>query len=299
MTRKRRTAFLMACGLLMLVGFSVILAEREPSYGGRRLSAWVSDIRPKIYFPWDWRVVTPRESTNARQAIREIGTNAVPYLTKWIAYRQPTWKTNVIWRANRIWEAFGVTNKFSDKQFEKANRAAEAFEEIRMFSDERLAEIGVLMSSRDADVSRRAAKVLQSVGGLSVGAAIILLSHRSAAVRQDAAMALGNRKDAHLAIPALIRALNDASNGVVVWTAIRLGDIRSDPKLVLPALTNSLRHKSPEVRSAAACAIARFGREALGVMPALVGAQQDPDSSVRTNVHLALALIERHTRENP
>ena len=67
---------------LVVLGFGVVVAglvlvfipSREPSYGGKRLSVWV-----EMY-------ATPPRKSEADNAIRHIGTNALPYLLEWIRY---------------------------------------------------------------------------------------------------------------------------------------------------------------------------------------------------------------------
>jgi len=61
---------------VVLVAGGVLVAvfagrEREPEYGGKRLSEWVT---------------TRNTDAERDQAIRAIGTNALPCLVKWISF---------------------------------------------------------------------------------------------------------------------------------------------------------------------------------------------------------------------
>src|SRR5580765_6800100 len=85
---RKRAVYLM---LVVLVLGGVLVAvfgrrEREPEYGGKRLSEWVKKL--------------PGE--DAEKGIREIGTNALPYLLKWIRYETRDWK-------QRFYETVNVT----------------------------------------------------------------------------------------------------------------------------------------------------------------------------------------------
>lgn len=76
--RKRVIIVLAAC---VLVGVSVVAfwpGEREPEYNGKKLSQWVG-LRG-LY------------TSDEIDAVQHIGTNAVPFLLKWIQYEQPWWR---------------------------------------------------------------------------------------------------------------------------------------------------------------------------------------------------------------
>ena len=103
--RKRRTYVIMiAVGVLVGALAVVLLPSWEPSYEGKRLSEWVDSYSYSI----DRGQYTPKQRD---QAILGIGTNALPYLLKWIRYERPAWKmklampvNRIIWRVNPAWE---------------------------------------------------------------------------------------------------------------------------------------------------------------------------------------------------
>src|SRR5437667_1360208 len=71
MNKLWRTVGLALLGLLVLGAISAVLFQRrEPEYQGRKLSAWLEDLRNP----------SPLTRTNATHAIRRIGTNAMPCL---------------------------------------------------------------------------------------------------------------------------------------------------------------------------------------------------------------------------
>ncbi len=81
---KRRVYLILGVVGLVLVGVlaAVFSREREPEYGGKRLSEWVERL------PW-----TPEDKpSEAEDAIRSIGTNGIPYFLAWIAYEPPLWR---------------------------------------------------------------------------------------------------------------------------------------------------------------------------------------------------------------
>jgi hypothetical protein len=60
--------------------------EREPEYSGKKLSEWLIE-GPFVYDG-------PRSGMEqeAMEAVRHIGTNALPYLLRWMRYERPPWK---------------------------------------------------------------------------------------------------------------------------------------------------------------------------------------------------------------
>src|SRR6266576_3751075 len=88
------------CGVLAVI----IRPKPEPEYGGHKLSEWVVQlVKPTsmgsttfVFGSWGTDIA------DAQKAIRQIGTNALPYLIEWIGYETPTWKTYVLPVATRI-----------------------------------------------------------------------------------------------------------------------------------------------------------------------------------------------------
>ena len=79
--RKTRVAAITALVLAALGAVFWILfgqGEREPVYQGKTLTCWMSDFLPD-------RDATPEELEQDTFAVRQIGTNAIPILLKWIS----------------------------------------------------------------------------------------------------------------------------------------------------------------------------------------------------------------------
>src|SRR5438477_4276939 len=123
MRRRRVFLVLIAAVVLVVVGMFVAGAfrEREPEYGGKRLSEWVVTFEAP----------TPDESMihteEAVDAIRHIGTHAIPYLLKWIRYersdRSSGWKSKLDAWLEIIHRGSG----FTDQEDVRANGAMRAF----------------------------------------------------------------------------------------------------------------------------------------------------------------------------
>src|SRR4051794_39911375 len=91
----KRRFFRMLMGGVVLVGMFVAVAlvvrssqSKEPEYEGKKLSEWVLDLNAG--------------SSPSKNAIREIGTNALPYLLKWMRYDPPPWKPKLYQKLNPL-----------------------------------------------------------------------------------------------------------------------------------------------------------------------------------------------------
>src|SRR5260221_12098357 len=122
MQKRRLYLLLIGVGLVgaLLAG---MFRSREPEYGGKRLSEWV-DIYAVTHLIAGWG----SENREAVAAIRQLGTNAVPHLLKWIRYEVPPWKTTFDGIADRAPWRLKPAWMFSDKRVRLAEHAAWVFE---------------------------------------------------------------------------------------------------------------------------------------------------------------------------
>src|SRR5438477_5536144 len=119
--QKRRLYFLLfLLAVVAVVGLLVtgVFREREPEYGGKRLSEWVLQLPQYLAHP---------EPHQAEEAIRQIGTNALPYLLKWTRYQAPQGKTLFYRGMNSIFATLNSDWRFSDEKDDRKGGAAFAF----------------------------------------------------------------------------------------------------------------------------------------------------------------------------
>lgn len=94
----RRAPISVAVCCIAALGLIAIFAHvsREPSYAGHPLSHW---LLLTYQTNWDAAIgspVNPKEQ--AADAVRHIGTNALPSLMRWIHYKEPAWSTPLYMR---------------------------------------------------------------------------------------------------------------------------------------------------------------------------------------------------------
>src|SRR5205814_876817 len=92
-TLKRWIYLIGAVGVAAGVLAVIFRPEREPEYGGKRLSEWVDLIwKPKPKGITDERSYSIRRFDETPVAVRSMGTNALPHLLKWSRYEPRSWQ---------------------------------------------------------------------------------------------------------------------------------------------------------------------------------------------------------------
>jgi HEAT repeat protein len=123
------------------------------------------------------------------------------------------------------------------------------------------------------------------VNGRSLKGWVERLTDRDAAVRKEAALALGRFRDkGQAAVKPLIEALRDKDTGVRAAAAVSLNLIGPRGKEAVDLLIAALKEKDAGVRSVAALELARMGKEA--VEP-LIAALHDPVTRAPASAALA------------
>ena len=86
MTRRRRALLiLLGCGLVACVVWVAWPEEREPEYQGKKLSEWL--LLHTIY-----KATNAGSTEPAATAVREIGTNGLPWLLRAISFEPGKWR---------------------------------------------------------------------------------------------------------------------------------------------------------------------------------------------------------------
>jgi hypothetical protein len=80
MPKRRQIIGVLTGGSLAVGLYVLLLSYREPTVEGHPLSYWTARLRT---------VTHPEIRQQAKQAVRQLGTNAVPYLVKRATYQRP------------------------------------------------------------------------------------------------------------------------------------------------------------------------------------------------------------------
>ena len=103
-----------------------------------------------------------RASAERDEALRQIGTNAVPFLLSWIQYETPPWKYRVYHLVNPILARLGISKGLDDRKLEyQAVGAVWAFKALGDKADYALGDLEKLFNDPAHQLAaRRAAMVL-------------------------------------------------------------------------------------------------------------------------------------------
>jgi HEAT repeat protein len=225
---------------------------REPVYKGRPLSVWLED--------YDFSPVVG-VTHEADDAVRHIGTNAIPALLRLLRRSDPPpWKRELLDLADKL----DLIKSQHVSAWALNWRAASAF------------------------------KVLGSEGRDGVPALIEIYNQNvSEWSRVYTVIALGGiGPAAKQAVPSLLQGMNSTDYPLHFACMRVLGQIHAEPTLVVPVLAKSLQDSDAKHRVTVAQALGNFGAEAKVVAPVLLQLLTDPDSSVRDAATNALKAID-------
>jgi HEAT repeat protein len=215
----KRSRTILAAVFLIAVAVLVgkVWPSGEPAYQGRPLSSWLDQDQAYLVARGDSERASKRNQ--ARAAIREIGTNALPALLVMVGKTDSPLKTRLLTLVGK-----------------------QSFIEFRLRNDD-------YYRAR----SSHGFSTLGSIAKPAVPALIKLLRDKNPRVRACAAHSLGLiGPEAESAIPALIPLLDERNKGTPILASMgALGSIHKRPEIVLPALLEFLNGERKEWNYAA------------------------------------------------
>ena len=131
--RKRRV-YLVVIGVVLAVVavIWVFRPEREPEYGGKKLSEWVQLYNGLSAFP----------NPDAESAVQHVGSNALPYLLQWMHYEQANWKREFFKTTNSLIRY--MTHSWRLREAKREARALGAIRALTILGPEAVPSITVL-----------------------------------------------------------------------------------------------------------------------------------------------------------
>jgi hypothetical protein len=289
-------------GLIAVLGLAAIGAllyasrTNEPSFQGRALSDWLTDIE---------KANDDREAEPAKDAVRQIGTNAIPYLLGMMRAEDSKLKETF----NTLVRKAHTYRFLIAEAHNKQGRACTGFYALGPQASSAIPELTVLLNN--PKIVRLAALALIYISPNGVEAATSGLRSTNPLVRREIAGVLGTagivrfttnatparmailRAQAEFAVPALIRLLNDSDELTRARAGTSLGLLGQKPEIVVPALIRNLGETNGwRVPHSAAKGLSRFGTNAAAALPALKAIAAHQDWRVREMVEAAIQSIE-------
>lgn len=283
---KRSDAFLILLALCIFFG-DPLKCFGEPQFRGRPLLAWLESYHAAFYDPsgsYYEETWNPEQSTNAANAIKAIGSNAVPVLLEWVQYEPPQGAFSQA-------ENAAITNSEH-----KALLAVDGFKILGPTAASGVPALSNLLNTvHNLDTYE---SVIDSLGGIGKAAVPALAKanlHPHKGFRGIVAHQLKPLgTNAIAAVPiniAATRSKDPETASIAIWT---LGYLGLEPRKCVPVLTSCLASPTPSTRIAAAIALAEFGPNAQSAVPALTKATHDPSAEVRKRANETLQALKTH-----
>jgi len=159
----------------MIFGALLWPREHEPEYNGIPLSGWLKADEnyhsailgiPHNVLPYPQY---PADGSKSDVAIRQIGTNALPFLVRWIQYKTPLWRRCLI-GSIRYWPDRFLKSRWTGRLYKEdakaegyADSAVFAFAVLGPTAKSALPELHRLAQSADSDTSRRALTCIDAI----------------------------------------------------------------------------------------------------------------------------------------
>jgi hypothetical protein len=276
--------------------------EREPTYDGWTLSEW---LLAYAYASPHGETADSEDAQEAIHAIRQIGTNALPYLLEWTTYRFPAWRARLTGAVDKVYRMkYDPVLPMLPHELPWTYRVAIGKGQSRLM----LANYGFLALGSDAspavpELTRRlrsgdpyAASALAAIGMEGLPGLMAVLVDPEAPERANAAYCVGRLSrfgtNVSPAVPLLANCITDNDPWVAHGAAASLGMLLLDPAISVPALVAGLQHSNRNVRYRCAASLQEFGPEAAQALPALRTALEDGDGVVRVSAKRAIEKIE-------
>jgi HEAT repeat protein len=278
-----------------LLGFFV-LKPHEPYSGGRPLSSWLKQLDDgdtQNGVSWSpWAPHRSEKQAQAAEAIRLIGSNAVPNLLVALTNREPNLRVKMLkLLAKQHWikTPLPPTNHMH-------RAAALAFDVLGPTAKDAVPDlVGILKNpmSAGSDDQKNATIALAAIDPEGRDALIRLVSSN----QWCGTCAIWGLASHHVAVPSdvielLISNVKSNTNGQGAISGWALGEFRQDAEHTIPALIKGFSSKDKGTRWGAAYGLKLWGTNATSAIPTLTEGLKDPDSTIRDYARNALKEID-------
>jgi hypothetical protein len=269
---------------------------REPRYNGKSLTEWL-----RLYGPVSMQMGhgMSEEVTNA---VRHIGTNAVPFLITWIdrQHEMSQWElrlyaTAIGWRSGTPGKAALLA--WLDPRPSRGELSVWGFVILGPSARSAIPDLVRIANRGDRPSADIAVFYLRYLGIDALPPLLSIMTHNANTtfpLRCGAIDSIGDMgylgTNARPAIVLLIESLNEPD--VATRAATALGSLHLDNDVSIPALIRCTRSTNDSLRKTGILSLGKFGRSAQAqVLPVLTKLLDDPDASIRYAATAALEQI--------
>lgn len=277
--------------LLLFAAFLVV--------GGSAFFFFAQPLRPARYNgrdAWEWASLlqfpTQVRRDEATAALRAMGTNAVPMLTRRLSEKEPFSRQVRVWLGGHLPGQMGRAFTKNLKPVFYADIRSTAARGLTLLGTNAAAAAPALLKALhdpEREVIWNAASALGEIGEPAVPGLIPLLDDPNYLVRHASVFALGQvGRPALSAAPALVRRVAEKNNEVrasALYTLSRIGQAAG------PAVLQLVKESRGEARRAAAKALVAVHPRGHLTLPILVEMATDPEAASRAVAIEALSLL--------
>ena len=300
--KRRKWVLAMAVVAVATTLIALLTRSNEPTCQGKTLTKWVEIYGQEI----DSAVQGSPVRHEGADAIRTIGTNALPFLVEWTSFDAPD--SSVRYSAARflfrsgLFARDGAVAKWCrfEREIDRAMSAARAFAPLGRQAEPAIPELLHQLNAPNGGQSTDwALFALANIGGAAIPALQAHLADTNAPRRAKVAHlfacfpVLATNESTVLV---LIACANDADLQTRGKSAMALAQVAQqftpNPELTVPALLSCLQDSSNRAtRAAVANALGAYGDHAREAIPLLLRTAQDPNEVIHAQATNALLKI--------
>jgi len=285
--RRRRILILVAACSVVLTIFLASSGEREPRYKGQTLTYWLGKSFDR-----------PSED-EASTAISQIGTNAIPWLTKWIVYEPSKTKLRLMAFTEKLPRKFQGPLQVmitDDRMWAvRDDLAIRGFRALGPQARSAAPELVQALVRGKGMYGYPLTAALVAIGDDSIPPIVNVMTNLAnpKELRIHAVYWLGSLRTANgFATSNLVACIQKQEPEVGLASAGVLASSRLEIEVVLPFVTNLAGHANSLIRKNVASCIGAYGPKARSAVPTLLELQKDSLLDVRASATNAVFLVD-------
>jgi len=259
MGKRRKYGIVLAIGLLVICIVLLVLRDyKQPRFDGRPLSGWMAVFADEL---------NGSTSGPGAHALATIGTNAIPYLLKWMRYT-PSWRDDLMEAYQHRIPRSLTPAIFEHPAMLRCLCAPEVFAILGPEAKAAIPNLTELMNTPESDTysefhSRQASLALSHLGPEAFAPMFAAITNHQGEIRRDIILNLRFLgTNARPAIPLLADYAQSKDIGLAKAAIQTLGALRQDPDSVVPVLNRCISDSRTLVKKAAIQALGMFGPRA-------------------------------------
>ena len=285
-TNRKYIVFVILAGIVGWL-FCAIFHPFEPRYQGKTLSAWTTILCDDNGFDPESKTPQIDQQAIAADAIRHIGTRALPYAIRLCREEDSGIKKKLLKWADadeKLW-GFQLVSAEEDRF-----RSWQIFQALGAEAKPAIPKLVRLLGDDDYHVAGTASSDLTFIGPDAIAPLVVELTNQNAQVRRLAAHSLG---DLGTNLRQVTRITETNGGTRYVWGTVQ-EKFRPQMEPVYPALLQGLKDEDYQVQDAAAYALSQCAAEPSSAVPAIIAALEKKTNFSQTYMFLAL----RHYKTN-